>query len=218
MEAGKYIGAATGLLTGATTCPINQYCPPGSSAPINCPTGTGTASTGMGELLNCGPCPAGTACPTAGTSVACSAGYYCPAGTKNPTDYPCPPGTFTSSTAATASSDCTDCPAGKACAEASTVGTLDCAAGHYCPLRTEYPTQFPCPAGTYSANINNFASTDCTSCPAGQWCDIGSVDSTVLCPKNFKCPLGATSPVPCPAGKYSAAGASVCTSCAAGYI
>jgi len=51
---GQYIGAATGSLSGATTCPIGKYCPLGSTAPLDCPTGTVTASTGMGELLNCG--------------------------------------------------------------------------------------------------------------------------------------------------------------------
>ena len=63
---GTYIGTATGLLTGATTCPAGKYCPLASTAPVNWPTGTYTTTTGMGEILNWGAWPAGSACPTAG--------------------------------------------------------------------------------------------------------------------------------------------------------
>ena len=63
---GTYIGTATGLLTGATTCPAGKYCPLASTAPVNWPTGTYTTTTGMGEVLNWGAWPAGSACPTAG--------------------------------------------------------------------------------------------------------------------------------------------------------
>ena len=63
---GSFIGAATGLLSGATTCPAGKYCPLASTAAVNCPTGTYTTTTGMGEVLNWGSCPAGSACPTAG--------------------------------------------------------------------------------------------------------------------------------------------------------
>jgi hypothetical protein len=119
---GKYISAATGLLSGATNCEIGKYCPAGSTVAIDCPTGTSTSDVGMGEIMNCGPCAAGTACPTAGTSgagVACSVGHYWPAGTKNPYDYPCPAGTFTDATNAGSAAGCTDCPAGSACLKMS---------------------------------------------------------------------------------------------------
>jgi hypothetical protein len=115
---GKYISAATGLLSGATVCEIGKYCPAGSTVAIDCPTGTSTSDQGMGEIMNCGACAAGTACPTAGTSgagVACSVGHYWPAGTKNPYDYPCPAGTFTDATNLGSAAGCTDCPAGSAC-------------------------------------------------------------------------------------------------------
>jgi hypothetical protein len=108
---GKYISAATGLLSGATICEQGKYCPVGSTAAINCPTGTSTSSTGMGEIMNCGPCAAGTACPTAGTSAGalpCTVGHYCPQGTKNPYDYPCPAGTYNDNTNAGSVADCTD--------------------------------------------------------------------------------------------------------------
>ena len=222
VQPGKYIGTATGLLSGATDCAQGKYCPYGSTAEIDCPTGTYTASTGMGEIQNCGPCPAGSACPTAGMTgspSACAAGHYCPEGTTNPTDYPCPPGTFTDSTSLTASSECTDCPTGKACAEGSTTATQqDCAAGYYCPLRTEFPTQFPCPAGKFTTSTSLADAASCTDCDAGKWCEAGSPDNTVDCPKNFYCPLAATSPLPCAAGEYSAAGASTCSPCTEGHI
>jgi hypothetical protein len=115
---GKYISAATGLLSGATICEVGKYCPAGSTVAIDCPTGTSTSDPGMGEIMNCGACSAGTACPTEGSSgatVACSVGHYWPAGTKNPYDYPCPAGSFTDLTNLGSAAGCTDCPAGSAC-------------------------------------------------------------------------------------------------------
>ena len=101
--------------------------------------------------------------------VACSVGHYCPQGTKNPYDYACPPGKYSDNTNNRAVVDCTDCPLGKACLQRSsttattittTSGTITtnavqaCSAGYYCPLRTEYSTQYPCPAGTYTTATN----------------------------------------------------------------
>lgn len=60
-----------------------------------------------------------------------------------------------------------------------------CQAGHYCPIRTEYATQYPCPAGTFTIATNLQAASACTQCPAGKWCDVGDAVGTVDCPKNF---------------------------------
>ncbi len=165
--------------------------------------------------------------------VACSKGHYCPEGTKNPYDYPCPPGTYSDATNNKGSADCTACPEGKACLEMSTTTALtitltsgtkttnvikDCAAGHYCPFNTEYATQYPCPAGTFTTATNLKASGECTQCTAGKWCDVGSANDSTLCPKNFYCPAGTTSPKACDAGKKSAAGQSACSDCGAGHI
>lgn len=100
----------------------------------------------------------------------------------------------------------------------TTNAVKDCAAGHYCPVRTEFPTQFPCPVGTFTTQTNLAAASACTQCPAGKWCPAGSANSSTDCPKNFYCPAGTTSPIPCPAGKKSVAGQSVCSDCGAGHI
>lgn len=160
--------------------------------------------------------------------------HYCPAGTKNPYDYACPPGSYSDATNNKASSDCTDCPTGKACAEMTSTtatsitltggGTIttnaiqNCAAGHYCPVRTEFPTQYPCPAGKFTTATNIAAASGCSTCTAGKWCDEGSTSATTDCPMNFYCPAGTTSPIACDGGKKSAAGQSVCSDCGAGYI
>lgn len=94
----------------------------------------------------------------------------------------------------------------------------DCAAGHYCPIRTEYSTQYPCPAGTYTISTSLTAEIGCDECPAGKWCDVGSADDTTDCPKNFYCPAGTTSPIACPGGQKSAAGQSTCVDCGVGHI
>ena len=233
---GKYAGASIGNYSNAQNCEVGKYCPIHSSTPVDCPAGTFTSGTGNGEVMNCEDCPAGFYCNTTGSSSsggACPAAHYCPAGTLDPFSFPCPPGTYVDTNGTTSSSGCTDCPAGSACLErTSTSGTditistvtqavnaiLACAAGHYCPVRTELPNQYPCPAGTYTASTSLTASNACTNCPAGKWCDVGSADATTDCPKNFYCPLGTTSPLPCAAGQYSAAGASACTNCPVGSI
>jgi hypothetical protein len=92
---------------------------------------------------------------------ACPKGHYCLAGTIEPT--PCPVGTYRGVTSALALSDCTACPAGKACPFVGIVdanGASACAYGHYCPAGTDYPTDNPCPAGKFSDNTNNDASSD----------------------------------------------------------
>lgn len=213
---GKSASSATGNYSNAADCPVGQYCPIHSSTPLDCPSGTYTSATGMGEIMNCGDCPAGYACPTAGSSTsgdffACPAAHYCPSGTIDPFDHPCPAGYYDDSGSLEQSSDCTECPAGSACLErtSTTATTLTvnsvsqavngiqaCAAGHYCPIRTEMPDQYPCPAGTYTTSTSLTAAASCTSCTAGKWCDEGSPDDSVDCPQNFYCPLGTTSPLP----------------------
>lgn len=37
----------------------------------------------------------------------------------------------------------------------ATITPIDCPTGHYCPIGTEFDTQYPCPAGTYYNNTGN---------------------------------------------------------------
>ena len=65
-------------------CPAGHYCPEGSVAPIQCPPGTNSSSTGLTKVSDCPPCTKGFYCPLNGTVYAtrkCLSTYYCPAGT-----------------------------------------------------------------------------------------------------------------------------------------
>lgn len=67
-------------------CPPGHYCPEGSAAPIQCPPGTNSSSTGLTKVSDCPPCTKGFYCPTNGTVSAteeCLATYYCPTGTSS---------------------------------------------------------------------------------------------------------------------------------------
>lgn len=50
----------------------------------------------------------------------------------------------------------------------TTNAILPCQAGHYCPIRTEYATQYPCAAGTFTTSTS-LGAAPCTQCPAGKW-------------------------------------------------
>ena len=84
MPPGNY-SAATGtpsLPFRTTECAAGYYCPKGSFAMIACPTGFFRANKLGMDADSCGLCPAGTYCPTEGTSVpkACPIGHFCPEG------------------------------------------------------------------------------------------------------------------------------------------
>ena len=96
-----------------------HYCPDGhnthpSVSPLPCPGGTYNPHEGAGLEVDCIPCPAGRSCPGTGRNdtLACEEGHYCPRGTVQSSQYPCPPGTFTGSSALGAAEECTACPPG----------------------------------------------------------------------------------------------------------
>ena len=62
--------------------------------------------------------------------------------------------------------DCLPCPHGSSCIQA-TVTPAACQAGYTCPLGTQYATQFPCRAGTYTAATNLLSQEGCTQCGLG---------------------------------------------------
>lgn len=191
----------------------NRYCPQGSIEPTACPMGTFNPEGSAGFIGNCRPCQAGYACPFEGllvsTDTPCSRGHWCPAGTRLPTEHPCPPGTHSSSTSLTRSEDCIVCSARQACGW-GTGGPdnppVSCAQGHFCPLGTEFPTQFPCAPGTYSSSTNLASQAGCTVCPAGVYCEGGQSSPSQSCAAGHFC-LAATTYAtqhPCPAGTFTA--------------
>ena len=161
-------------------CPRGKYCVVGSSAPVDCPTGTYNNKLGASNDSFCLACPDGRLCNSPGqveplgnctatqycignATFDCPVGHFCPAGY----DYQlkCQPGTYQDQTA---QSTCKTCTAGNYCYfnSSNLIGSQTvCPAGFYCPAGTPHSDLYPCPAGklgttTAYTNLNN-----CTSCP-----------------------------------------------------
>ncbi|CEM31004.1 unnamed protein product [Vitrella brassicaformis CCMP3155] len=234
-------------------CAEGHYCPRGTERPDShpCPPGTYSNKTGVESLASpqeCHICPPGKACdwgttgPT-GTKppVDCAAGFYCPAGTSVPSQYPCPPGTYDAATNLTDSFQCDPCPAGSYCLGGDTAVTGLCLEGYYCPEGSSTNKAFPCPAGTFRATPGATSVDDCANCTATNYCNEASTSQEV-CPDgsysdgpNFKyrgpsdsypscirCPAGysctAGDRANCTAGSYSRSGQSSCTPCPEGHF
>ncbi|KAF7668979.1 hypothetical protein LDENG_00271770 [Lucifuga dentata] len=84
-------------------CPPGQYCPSGTTAPVACPEGSWSNSSGLRSQEDCKTCLGGFYCDSAGLTVPsgpCSGGYYCVQGaiTSTPNDGitggPCPEGYY----------------------------------------------------------------------------------------------------------------------------
>ncbi len=178
-------------------CPSGHYCPSGSlptTSPVPCRPGTYNPLNGTGHEFNCLLCPAGMSCATLALSEpshSCDEGHYCPNGTIQPHQYPCPPGTFSSSDSLQSPEECSVCPAGNACRWGTGFNfsaPLPCAQGHYCPSGTPTPNKFPCPPGTFTEYSNLTSEGECTRCPPNYYCKGGEGAPTGLCPPGFICP------------------------------
>lgn len=142
--AGYYGGKRTGLkeLTECQLCPAGFYCPEATADPIPAPKGYYNPYMGAGKLEYMTICPPKHPCPITGLtsykSSVCQLGYYCPAGTVNPNDHPCPAGTFSDSPTIFMITECLSCPPGFACPQASTSASFQtCPAGYFCPNGTK---------------------------------------------------------------------------------
>ena len=172
-------------------CEDGHYCPPGTvwTKDYPCPAGKYTLLTNLSREEDCEICPPGQACPL-GCGIDeplqdCSVGHFCPAGTKYPAQYDCPPGTYTDQTNLTASGECSTCPPGYYC-EGGGITPLDtdledfiadmCAPGYYCPAHSESMYEVPCPAGTYNNFSAMFHLDNCSACPVGHYCPEGTAD------------------------------------------
>lgn len=111
---------------------------------------------------------------------------------------------------------------GKACPNAGTINPLECADGHYCPIGTEAPMQFPCPYGTYAGGVRHLESrSQCQPCPPGRACLLGMFDlkDTHKCQPGYACPGSNSSPYSNPCfGSYNPDfGSASCIICPAGH-
>lgn len=258
-----YVCDSTGLDTyTGTVCPIGYYCPRGTKDGNDypCPAGTWNSHTYLHRIEDCEICPQGYFCESATSDYTpniCPAGYFCPGAIDNPryygeyngyftefsTEFPCLPGTYSVSTHLTDPENCTVCPGGSYCSGGESSISGPCSAGYYCPERTNSPTQFPCPIGTYTTSTSLVDAGSCSDCEPGYYCPEGSPDhimcpsgsysnvsntmyvgpdldstssSCTLCPAGFYCPEGTDQPLGCSEGTYSSEGSSECLECERG--
>ncbi|XP_030258688.1 zonadhesin isoform X7 [Sparus aurata] len=212
-------------------CPPGQYCPSGTTAPVACPEGSWSNSSGLRVQDDCKPCLGGFYCDSVGLTKPtgpCRRGYYCVEGaiTSTPTDgvtggpcpegsycpegtvqpVPCDPGTYVAVTHAT---QCEPCVPGWYCVSGS---LYLCPAGFYCPEGTGFDLK-GCPEGTYGPDPGYWSVSQCRQCDGGHYCS--SINGTAVtgpCQEGYYCSLGNTSPRPlsqaageggpCPAGHY----------------
>merc|ERR1719232_75018 len=138
-------------------CPQNKYCPPGtmtSAIPL-CPAGYYAPHTRSMSLEDCFKCRPGSYCLEGASPVTCDAGFYCPAGTKTATEFPCPGGYYNDQTGQHSVMACKQCGINNKCPDYAITGTPVIA-----------PTQ--CTDGFY--NDASTTATVCQSCPAGYFC------------------------------------------------
>ncbi|XP_072885876.1 uncharacterized protein [Hemitrygon akajei] len=227
-------------------CFAGFVCPIGSSNPQDpenaCPPGTFSQFRNLTDKSHCEICPMRSACleGTGGRyrpSLPCSPGHYCPAGTKYPTEYKCPAGSWSNRTNLASEEECFPCPRGWYCLAGASIPTGRCKSGYYCPLGTQLSSQFPCPPGSYSTRLGNSRVEDCLQCPEGSYCPEAtskpkecpkgtyhsekggaSILDCQLCPSGFFCSgPGTITPQSCGAGRYSDFGSSSCDLCLLGY-
>eukprot|EP00817_Percolomonadidae_sp_ATCC50343_P003418 CAMPEP_0117418838 /NCGR_PEP_ID=MMETSP0758-20121206/542_1 /TAXON_ID=63605 /ORGANISM="Percolomonas cosmopolitus, Strain AE-1 (ATCC 50343)" /LENGTH=4727 /DNA_ID=CAMNT_0005199587 /DNA_START=68 /DNA_END=14251 /DNA_ORIENTATION=+ len=252
-----------------TRNPSLHPCPAGSYTPYNnltraedcqlclqgyvCPRGS---VTGTPEV-----CAAGYYCPgvasldpptywssiNAYSAIGGGTKYSIPGIGVAESQFSCPEGTYNQFTGMTHKANCTICPAGKYCPRATSADPSsipDCVAGYYCPAGTGLGTANPCPVGTYSTATDLTAENECTACPTGSFCRIGSTAPQVcpagsysdilrtedkgptadaslkhckFCPGGQFCLANTTTPEACPAGTYSDIESSECTTCMIGH-
>lgn len=165
-------------------CKVGYYCPYNVD-PVPCNSGTYNPIPGGTNMSACMPCPAGYRCNSTAisdySSFLCPARHYCPEGLIGE-PIPCPSGTYRPLSGGGAVSDCTDCPTGMYCEEASS-SPVACQGGTYCPSKSAAP--IVCPGGSY--------------CPF-------MIGTPIQCPPNFHCPEGTSDPIACDLGEFCPAG------------
>ncbi|KAK2092928.1 hypothetical protein P7K49_029457 [Saguinus oedipus] len=116
----------------------------------------------------------------------CPAGHFCP----NRATYriPCQPGTSGPQSGQDEATDCTPCPAGKACTQARlTQPDAPCSPGYVCPVGSSSPhtPSHACPPGTFSNHNDLSYLSQCEICPTGLACPegAGSVSVELRCPQ-----------------------------------
>ncbi|KAK6297043.1 hypothetical protein J4Q44_G00331850 [Coregonus suidteri] len=169
------------------SCFPGHYCPPGTMFPTQhkCPEGTWSERSGLEAEGECRPCPRGWYCLAGvwGPTGRCSSGHYCPEGTTYGTQFPCPPGTYSTKMGNGQREDCHFCPGGS-----------------YCPEGTSKPT--PCPPSTFRRLKGGQSLEDCSVCPAGYFCPLRATISPRVCGAGSYSDKGSVECFPCLQGHY----------------
>jgi hypothetical protein len=177
-------------------CPKGYYCLAGTTSPVACLAGTYNANLGADAANDCIISPAGyyTLDASETVGIPCTAGYYCPAGTTGAAAVPCPVGTIRATTGAGVVGDCSTCPAGYYCGEATVTATI-CPQGSYCTAGSSVPLN--CPAGTFGATVGLTSSASCQGCLPGMYCSQQGLQSPDgLCDIGYFCIQNAITPNP----------------------
>ncbi|KAH8067766.1 calcium ion binding protein [Aureococcus anophagefferens] len=217
-DAGAYSSTCNGTRR-CLDCPRGATCAGGCDAPELCAPGTYKAVMGATNGDGCDACPAGHYAAEYGAASCepCPAGYACGSGASV---VACAAGTYSLELAM----DCGDCPAGKV-AEFEAMGACSgCPKGHACPSGGY---AVPCASGTYS--LGNL--TNCTACPAGYSCpssgaapalcgdgafSLSNWQYCVSCPLGHSCTNVAVAPAPCEPGTAAPGNATHCAACPTG--
>jgi len=171
-------------------CTSGAFCAAAASEPEGCPAGTFLNKRGATAGTECETCPAYHYCPEYTTyPVKCPPGYFCSAGQGAYAQNPCTAGTYGGLDSLTSASECTTCPQ-----------------GHYCPEASVFPTA--CGPGTYQASTGQSSVSACTNCPATTVCPFYGLRHSateIYCSPGHACPAGTKWRYenPCPAGTYS---------------
>ena len=151
-----------------------------------CPLGTYRSNSGDAKSVHdCTTCEAGKCCDVVGMSSPnpCTAGFFCPEGTVDCEENPCPAGTFNTNTNLQSATDCTECSPGNYCPGGEITSQTTCPLGYYCVAGQIGAFEHPCPGGTYGSSTGLSLASQCTDCDEGYYCPQGST-------QQFECPAG----------------------------
>jgi hypothetical protein len=222
-------------------CPIQHYCPSGTSQPLTCQDGYIQRKVGKSY---CDPCPSGYTCK-AGLQEKCPEYKICVTAESfsHPYAKTCKSGFYLKQRERGKAShnECIPCPESKFCIASRIVD--DCAPGYVCFTEADEHTPnipnkaYPCPLGYYCNEgasspvlcpIGTFTNdtaakqvSECTICSPGKYCNYES-RIPQGCPPGAYCPIGSQFPTLCPRGTFqpnnNQSGIDDCKPCMGGYF
>ena len=198
----------------AKACPATTMCPGvGNMDPLDCRPGF---FNNIPAQSNCSLCPIGNICPEykQAQPQKCPAGYVCEFTGLPAASSPCPAGYY--------------CIEGVVTSNASALISpkpIPCKAGTYCAIGVRTDISIPndlttpqaCAEGTYCQEATG-SPQGTAPCPAGYFCQAGSVTPVAATPGNYVKRAGSVIQTKCNQGTFTAvSGASICIQCPSGH-